>query len=378
MPQTANVAIGKAVRTLRKRAGWSQAQLAEMADLEHRQTVSAIERGDRALKASELLALARLFRVDANELLTGQPPVEENFVLWRKGPGDGSGTDAEALFLQRCRRYAVVERLSGVEARSSLPQFAIDLQTTSFERAENLADHVRSALHLGDIPGPALRGALENTAGVKVFEELLESGSAATTHGEFGPAVLENANEPPARRTYSLAHELFHVVTWDALSALPPRERVRIHTRNEQLAEVFASALLMPRGPVLESVSRRPAETLGDLLPVAHEFNVSLPALLWRLVNLKRIDRRAVESFLDPETWWGATDHGWKPPHKLERPLPKRYVSLAFSTYTKGRMTVGKLAELMETNVGMLPLRLDAYGLDLDSDDFRAEAVRVL
>ena len=59
--------------------------------------------------------------------------------------------------------------------------------------------------------------------------------------------VLINRREPAGRRHFDLAHELFHILTWDTM---PPEhvEDAAEQSRNrvEQLANSFASALLMP------------------------------------------------------------------------------------------------------------------------------------
>jgi len=373
MSRTARQTIGLAVRTLRKGAGLSQKELARKAGFEHYQIVSSIERGERALKDTELLGLARVFHVDVNDLLQGITPNTEALVLWRDGSSCTSGDKTESLFLQRCRRYALVERLAKCNEEVAIPDFSFALDTCSFDKVELMAEQVRGFLQLGAIPGPALRDALENTWRIKIFQTVLEKGSAATTCGDFGPAILENAVEPPKRRIFSLAHELFHVLTWKTISSCSVKERNAIQTTNELLANAFASALLLPRGTVLETVSQGSVENLADLLPVAQRFNVSLPALLWRLVNLRFLKQSSVRNFLDPEQWWGSTDPGWRPPTKIERPLPRRYVALAFSAYLKGRMTIGKLAELLETTAGLVERRLAAYGMDLEADAYQAE-----
>ncbi len=375
MSSEANRAIGEAIRALRKRAGWSQEELARQAGFRHHQIVSAIERGERAVKAAELFRLARLFRVELTDLLQGTTPEHEAVVLWREGPGGTARRETEELFLQRCRRYALVERLAGIEEEVTVPQFTIDFERDSFQRVEEIADQVRGSLQLGEIPGPVLRDALEERWRVKIFPAILDEGSAAITWGDFGPAILENVAESPKRRVFSLAHELFHVITWRSYRDLEPEVRKALHGKGERLANAFASALLLPRGLVLESVSRHRVEQLVDLLPVAQTFNVSLPALLWRLVNLGRLDRDRVKAFLDPDAWWGTTDPGWRPPESLDRPLPERYVNLAFSAYIKGKMTIGKLAELLETSVGLVEQRLSMYGLDLDQDAYQTEVL---
>ena len=69
--------------------------------------------------------------------------------------------------------------------------------------------------------------------------------------------ILINRNEPEyLRRNYNLAHELFHVLTWQAM---PPNELDAImekKSRIEMLADALAAALLMPRA-VLEPLRRQ-------------------------------------------------------------------------------------------------------------------------
>src|SRR5258706_9708877 len=59
--------------------------------------------------------------------------------------------------------------------------------------------------------------------------------------------VLINRREVPGRRHFDLAHELFHILTWLAMPPehvedVEPKRRSRV----EQLADNFASAMLMP------------------------------------------------------------------------------------------------------------------------------------
>jgi transcriptional regulator with XRE-family HTH domain len=62
--------IGERVRALREERGLTQTELGNLLDL--RQTnVSAIERGDRGVTIHQAVRIARVLRVSADELLTG-------------------------------------------------------------------------------------------------------------------------------------------------------------------------------------------------------------------------------------------------------------------------------------------------------------------
>jgi Zn-dependent peptidase ImmA (M78 family)/transcriptional regulator with XRE-family HTH domain/predicted HTH domain antitoxin len=367
--------IGAAVRELRKHFGWSQRELADRVGLGHAQTVSEIENGGRGLKASEVVRLAELFQVSANDLLAGRVPSQNPAVLWRDADSSPARREVEARFLERCRRYAFLEEIAGSAGGPSLPSYPIDFEREGYEDSEQLAEGVRKTLELGDVASKSLRENLESRWGVKILEELMDNGSGATAKGEFGPAILENAAEPPKRRAFSLAHELFHLLTWGKDAEPCGGSSQELRERREKKANAFAAALLMPREVVSRKLSGLRITQLSDLLPAAAAIGVSTPALAWRSVNLGLLARHLVERVLSTPDSDSAVDRGWVPPAELDRPLPERYVSLAYAAYMRGDISIGKLSELVETNVGMVEHRLDKYGLDLNADEYQAEVL---
>jgi len=367
--------VGAAVRLLRKQFGWGQKDLAGRAGLGHAQTISEIEKGGRSLKASEVVRLAELFHVSANDLLVGKVPSQGQCVLWREPDSSPARQEVEARFLERCRRYAFLEEIAGSAGRPMLPGYSIEFGREGYEDAEEIADEVRNTLQLGDVASKSLRENLESHWGVKVFEELMDNGSGATTKGEFGAAILENASEPPKRRAFSLAHELFHLLTWGEAAEPSGGSPEETSGRREKKANAFAAALLMPREIVSRKLTGLPITQLSDLIPVAGVMAVSTQALLWRSVNLGLLAVERAGQVLGSIDSDGAADRGWVPPTELDRPLPERYVSLAYAAYMKGEISIGKLAELLETNVGMVEQRLDKFGLDLNADEFQAEVL---
>jgi len=101
--------------------------------------------------------------------------------------------------------------------------------------------------------------------------------------------IRVNADEPPERRRFTVAHEIAHWV----VHCSEERERAPIMCRlvaeegaadrREREANVFAADLLMP-----EDAVRHRFDLLGPHAePLAHEFGVSLDAMRWRLYNLE-------------------------------------------------------------------------------------------
>src|SRR5438128_2545269 len=74
----------------------------------------------------------------------------------------------------------------------------------------------------GDEPGRSLPNAIEQRLGVPVlFVDAPQAISGAASKLEDLSVILINRNEPEYRRNYDLAHELFHILTWQAMPPDP-------------------------------------------------------------------------------------------------------------------------------------------------------------
>lgn len=233
---------------------------------------------------------------------------------------------------------------------------------------------------LGSRPATGLEKALEENYGVKIWYMELEHGSAASTIGHFGPAILMNRSQAPWRRSSNFAHELFHLVTW---KSLPPTLRSDEHTWNsiERKANSFAACLLLPAEDVKLAAERRIDPTDNtiatmDLIQLAREFGVSTQMLFYRLQNLNILKREDVDSLLnDPsftvEDKSTMHDHWWEPPE-----YPERFVRLAFTAYKKGNLSRAKLAEYLNTSLLDLTEELKRYDFD-DTGSYDAKVTAI-
>ena len=103
-------------------------------------------------------------------------------------------------------------------------------------------------LALGPAPALGLASAMEARLHILVLMVDAQEGiSGAACRLPELDAVLISRSEVAGRRHFDLAHELFHILTWDAM----PPERVEEASdfggnRVEQLANNFAAAVLMP------------------------------------------------------------------------------------------------------------------------------------
>lgn len=367
--------LGARIQQARQKLGLTQRQLAEQAGLPAHQIVSQIEKGKREVKAWELVRIAQVLYTDVNALLTaGLAPTPT--VLWRDDPGKGAPT-REARFLQRCREYHMLERLLELPPPPPLPRFEVAPSQLTPQAADRLAVETQRTLGLGSRPAASLVRVLEAEYRVKIWYEPMDTvGSAACVVGSIGYAVLVNAGHAPWRRNYSLAHELFHLVTWHSVlpelrSADPER-----WSRVERAAQVFASTLLLPADAVCAEFDARVesgAVKYVDLVELARDFDVSTEALLWRLAHLGRIEESEAQRVLG-DLQFKDLDRGTMAERWCE-PLvpPERFVRLAFLAYQKGKLSRSRLAKLLGTSLIDLGQVLGEYGLQ-EAEDYQAAA----
>ncbi len=187
--------------------------------------------------------------------------------------------------------------------------------------------------------------------------------------------VLINRNEVPGRRHFDLAHELFHILTWDAM----PPERIEDNSetgrrsRVEQLADCFAAGLLMPRKAV--EAAARWKELRGDALPAtlnatADRLGVSSLALKWRLVSLGLIER-ATEKLISGDALrnngrpngrqaglFGDAPEGDRPPL-----FSRKFVEIVARAIDEGRVSTRKIAGLLNLAVDDLEELFAQHGV---------------
>ncbi|MBI5119088.1 ImmA/IrrE family metallo-endopeptidase [Candidatus Poribacteria bacterium] len=368
--------LGKRVAAARKRLKMNQEALAREAGFKSHQIISQIEKGRREVKVWELSALSRILRVEMSQLLGVEEPKSPAQVLWRQRPSTGIEVK-EVEFLQCCERYHRLEQLCGIKSSDVLPQFKVDPARLKYSDVERIAHSVSGQMRLGSRPAVALERELEEKYGVKIWHMPIEDGSAASSKGDFGLAILMNSNEAPWRRNSSFAHELFHLITWDAVPPQQLREDASLWEHVEKMAEGFASHLLLPEQEVrvvfanhLDPENKTVSFT--DIIEMAREFDVSTTMFLYRLRRLRLIKEEDAQKILaDPD--FRAQDkktmraHWWTPPE-----IPPRFVRLAYLAYKKGNLARAKLAEYLNVSLIDLSETLLDYGFD-DSDTYDAQ-----
>jgi XRE family transcriptional regulator, fatty acid utilization regulator len=359
--------IADRLRLAREELGLTLDQAAQETGFNNYQTISSIEKGERSVKVTDLVRFAQAYGRSIDFFLAPEAPAPKPAVRWRGGENVADRPKAERRFLQFCEDYARLEELARVKP-AGLPRTCASPPAT-FADAEALAQATLRLMELGSRPALALRDVLEGQYGVKVLVEYAAGGSAACTQGRFGTGIFINGADAPWRRNYDIAHELYHLLTWDALSALP---EPGVGPIDEQYADCFASVLLLPSDIVRAEFKRRIGPgglPFADVVTMAREFGVSTQALLWRLVNLNLVDKDSVKLALANETL-KQTDRAErrKDSDQWQVRQSLRFVSLAFECLQNGTLSRGRFADMMGIKRGAVGPFLAEYGFDETGD----------
>ena len=338
--------IGERLRYARERAGLTLRQVVERTRIGE-SSLSEFENAKREPRLSQLHALAQAYRRSIAFLL-GEGGIPREVVLWRKRPDPAVAAEIETEFLRLCEQYHNLEVWCADRRPCVLPQAEGSAESFSYRDAEKLAYRVQSELRLGDRPGQSLFTVLEELCGLKLFHLAFEpSGTAASTVSEaFGPAVLLNTENVRWRRNFDLAHELFHLLTWDIFRT--SGEDVLVGDKEEKLATCFASHLLMPADATRLAINdalKEDSISYSDLFNIARQFDVSVEALFWRIHFL--FNRKDEETRQDIARYNDVArvfeDRGQDVPPRR----PARFVALAVRAFRNGEISQGKFADYL-------------------------------
>ncbi len=361
--------LDKRIMAARQAAGFSITEAAQKLGFKNYQTLSAIEKGARNINAHELIMMARLYGRSLDYFL--EPDVTPDPVLlWRKAIKIDA-SQIQCQFLSFLENYSKLEHLLGLKRRWKDIQKNYDRDDFSyngFEKADKLGAEIHSFLDLGSRPSLNLINDLENKLRFKILHLPLEEGisGASVVDNTIGVGILINANDVPWRRNYDLAHELFHVVTWDVFSLEEIGDGTK-KTRPEQYADIFASSLLLPeahlRSALKETVTGSEIRPI-DVIELAKDFGVSTEAVLWRLVNLKIIRKPLAQKVIKNSQFRDLDRTMRQTLYDKDRPskFPSRFKSLACRCLMEGRISRGTFAAYMEIDRTEIDESLAAAG----------------
>ena len=339
------MSIPNKLNSARLNCGLSLSQVQQATGIDD-SCLSSYENGQREPRFSQLSQLAELYRVPISFFID-DCPAENQVVLWRNQPENE--TEIQTEFLQLCRQYRQLEQWANAVSLRPLPNLDDYSGHFGYTQVADLANRVRRAMELGDRPGESLHVTLEEVYGVKVFYmNLSDLGIAACAASPlFGNAILLNKNCCRWRRNHDIAHELFHLLTWNrfdhAAGVCTP------DPQEEKFATCFASNLLLPTDAVrqaIDSISNKNGKAAFSQLDcVARQFDVSLESLLWRMHFLSNWEEQETKGYIDQAKEY--VSHTQREDTPCPSKFPERYKALAIRVFRNGDISLGRFAKLM-------------------------------
>ncbi len=362
--------LGQRIAEARKARGKTQEEVAEFLACS-RPTYIAIEKGDRAAKAGEIVKLASFLGRKVNELVRPSEPVTDlqlhlRAVADKMKSGDQNHSRLNAAIDQLqslAEDYRELERMMNAPLRPGYPAEAVlNPKIDPVEQAEVAANQERNRLGLGDQPVIALRSTLEWDVGLRIFYATDLPSNIAGMYAysaELGACILINRKHPPERRRVSMLHEYGHfLLSTDRYR--PGIDYLSMTGRkpaNERFAEAFALCFLMPAMSVRQRFHATVASSgdfqVVDLCRLKHHYFVSLEAMTLRLEQLGLIQKGM----------WDNLSEAKFAPRKAEAMLgfpsqptddnivPERYKYLAVHAYERGDLGDTDLAHYLRCDI---------------------------
>jgi Zn-dependent peptidase ImmA (M78 family)/DNA-binding XRE family transcriptional regulator len=358
--------IGKRLKAAREQAGLTQQKLSASLGFKDRQTLAAIESGKRKVSADELLLAMQALNRDLEYFTDPFRLDGEGSFSWRTSGDRVELNDEFQSWAGRC--LALYRNLA---TQADVRTFPLRLGLTtknSFEDAHRAAEWLANEWKLGDVPAVRLEEAIgERLRALVLYIDPPDGVSGAAVKLPELSAILINRNELAGRRNFDLAHELFHLLTWDTIKPdhTENSDDMNKKSRSEQLADCFASALLMPEAVLRTWWEQAPASNETEwrawVIESANKLHVTVPALLWRFVQLGLLEKNTV---IDSE--YGSAVH------EIVEDKPRRFSLDFVKTLSRGleegRISVRRAAALVDLSIDDLADLFREYALEVPFD----------
>ena len=378
------VDVGRRLRIARETAGMTQARAAASIEVA-RTTLVAMEKGQRIVRAAELLPLARLYGTSVNALLRQESVYVDLVPRFRKLPAckDEATDKAVTLLADLVRAEVELENILGIIHHRDYPPQRPLLPGDVRAQADSDATELRQKLGLGSAPVRDLMTLLELDLGIRVYVRRLESQVSGlfAYDGRIGACMLLNANHPSERRVQSAAHELGHFVSTRLVPDVALDSKVE-NSREERYANAFGRAFLTPARTVMQrfrEVTQGATHlTRRHVILLAHTFGVSREAMVKRLEELNLTKHgtwdwfQANGSITNEQARQVLGDLAGTDMALIDakRPTTLRLNLLAAEAWRQGLLSEGQLVHLLHLDRVALREILDGVEVEgIDADD---------
>lgn len=277
----------------------------------------------------------------------------------------------------RAMQLSLSELANG--SNPSPQQLLKDISVKASESASSIAEKIREylAISLSDQKGwksiedalKTWRAAVEDK-GIFVFKDSFKQKDVfgLSLYDEEFPLILINNSNAQTRQIFTLFHELAHLLVHESGITKQDDSYIdKLHGHSRQV-EVFcnrlAAELLLPSSALkatLRTYDRPDEEAVND---IAWTYKVSREVVLRRLLDMDLVSRQRYER--DVKKWRAEYDAKVKADAQAGKGggnyyatqasyLGEKYLSLAFSSYYRGSISVDQLADYLNISVKNIP-----------------------
>jgi Zn-dependent peptidase ImmA (M78 family)/DNA-binding XRE family transcriptional regulator len=352
--------LGKELQQARFKRGLTQEEAAKIIGVA-RTTITAIEKGERRIKAEELIKLAYAYGREVGDFVRSRPQVESFQIQFRSLPQSALTEDTQiALYIDMLeelfRNYLELEQITETPlVRKYPPEYQIAGLRIE-QAAMGVAIEERNRLGLGDGPIPILRDILEQDVGLRIFYLPLYPSKLSSIYAydnRAGACIAINSLQPEEHRRWSLAHTYGHFLVYRYKPTILIESNHQRLSESERFADEFARYFLMPTSGLTRRFNdiRRTKKNLtpADLCTLALYYGVSVAAITLRLEDIR---------LLPSGTWNKLRAGGFKARAvkqqrgsaitlSRDEKLPIRYQYLALDAFDRAFITEGQFAHFL-------------------------------
>jgi Zn-dependent peptidase ImmA (M78 family)/transcriptional regulator with XRE-family HTH domain len=351
--------IGRKIALARKNQKITQEELSQALSFKDRQTLSNIEKGSRRITAEELVVVMK--RLDRTlKYFTDPYQLEEDQPFSWRTSDKQVATGYEPVARNIVATYKRLSDLTQGNRSFIIPQLAVS-EKSDYDDISAIADSLAKEWWEADgaVPAKELLNKIINDLKVETFFlDMPDQISGSSVWVDDFCAIFVNRNHSLGRQAFSVAHELFHVLTWKTFhpAHFAPEEWDQVGVRSEKLANRFASALLLPSYILPELPRKQSKEALKFWLEAnAEELGVSPEALFWQFVSNGKLRKADKPEALDAPLMCS--------PQEKPKPFSKRFILMLNTAIENGNVSVRKILTLLQFDLEDLEQVFEAHGM---------------
>lgn len=331
------------IKNARKLKGLSQQDIADELQIS-KQMVSKYEKGTSMPSSSKLLKLSRLFGLKIDYFFNSFK-VNIGEVNFRK-KSSFSMKKQNSLKEQikiNLENYLWIEDTLSIDY--SFKNIIENISINNISDIENAVLKLRTEWNIGTDPIHNIIQLLEDKE-IKVIElydaDEKFDGLATYVNDKY-PVIVVNGNFPVERKRFTLLHELGHL-----LLNLPNCEI----NEEENFCNKFASEFLLPRNIVInEFGGKRKGITLTELISTQKKYGISIPAIIYRLVDAKILSKERQKQFyiklnFNPSLKRDVNHSRFETPENSNR-----YERLVYRALAQENISISKASSLLGENI---------------------------